>query len=67
MKAILYQWSKTRDGVTVGLYDDGHWRKGRGYAREYLSRRPTVTVGAYTQGLFAYGKQKCRWFTVFRQ
>lgn len=77
MKAVLKAWTDRRNAsspptsgppkFTMRWYDDPHWRSGEGFAHKYLSRRPTVSVGAYTQGLLAYGQRRCMWFTIFRQ
>lgn len=75
VKSVLKAWtdrhnddkSSTNPRVSMRWYDDPHWRLGEGFTRQYVSKRPTVSVGAYTQGLLAHEARPCKWFTIFRQ
>lgn len=75
VKAVLKAWTDRHNAAsptspsefTMRWYDDRHWRSGSAFAHEYLSRRPTLSVGAYTQGRLAYEARPCKWFTIFRQ
>ena len=67
VKGLLQLHLRDERNISQGLYDSEEWRRGMGYAQQYLTIGHTITWGGYTEGLRPYGAQDCEWFTMFRQ